>query len=147
MEEFLIKGKLNPVTNSTQNNFLKIFAAWIIEDDLMFTTGETEGINRLFKFLQTCYQLPSNTTGRNTLAQMYIDIQGCEVQDCLSEDTWTTCAMTFTFAGTISSWITSDWELVEHVLDFHPIEDKEHEGNTPPSVSLRRWPNWRCLKR
>ncbi|KAJ6544932.1 hypothetical protein B0H10DRAFT_1853228 [Mycena sp. CBHHK59/15] len=62
MEEFLIKGKLNPVTNSTQNNFLKIFAAWIIEDDLVFTTGETEGINCLFKFLQTCYQLPSNTT-------------------------------------------------------------------------------------
>lgn len=36
--------------------------------------------------------------------------------------------MTFTFAGTIGSWITSDWELVERILDFHPIEDKEHEG-------------------
>jgi hypothetical protein len=46
----------------------------------------------------------------------------------LSEDTWTTRAMTFTFAGTIGSWITSDWELIERVLDFHPIEDKEHEG-------------------
>ncbi|KAJ7271308.1 hypothetical protein B0H12DRAFT_1228963 [Mycena haematopus] len=46
----------------------------------------------------------------------------------VSTDTWTTRAMTFTFAGTIANWITADWELVERVLDFHPIEDKEHEG-------------------
>ncbi|KAJ7132024.1 hypothetical protein C8R44DRAFT_612398 [Mycena epipterygia] len=32
------------------------------------------------------------------------------------------------FAGTIGSWISDEWELVEHVLDFHPIEDKQHEG-------------------
>jgi hypothetical protein len=36
--------------------------------------------------------------------------------------------MMFTFAGTIASWITEDWELVERVIDFHPIIDKEHEG-------------------
>lgn len=46
MEDFLLDGKLNPVINTTQKNFLKIFAAWIIEDDLAFTTGETDGINR-----------------------------------------------------------------------------------------------------
>jgi hypothetical protein len=34
--------------------------------------------------------------------------------------------MTFTFAGTIGSWITDDWELVERVLDFRPkkLEDE-----------------------
>ncbi|KAJ6558728.1 hypothetical protein B0H10DRAFT_1650243, partial [Mycena sp. CBHHK59/15] len=47
MQDFLVDGKLNPVINSTQANFLKIFAAWIIEDDLAFTTGETDGINLL----------------------------------------------------------------------------------------------------
>lgn len=36
--------------------------------------------------------------------------------------------MIFTFAGTIANWITEDWELVEQVIDFHVIEDKEHEG-------------------
>jgi hypothetical protein len=36
--------------------------------------------------------------------------------------------MMFTFAGTIASWITEDWELVERVINFHPIVDKEHEG-------------------
>lgn len=36
--------------------------------------------------------------------------------------------MIFTFAGTIANWITDDWELVEQVIDFHVIEDKEHEG-------------------
>jgi hypothetical protein len=36
--------------------------------------------------------------------------------------------MMFTFAGTIASWVTKDWELVERVINFHPIVDKEHEG-------------------
>ncbi|KAJ7743898.1 hypothetical protein B0H14DRAFT_3897614 [Mycena olivaceomarginata] len=52
MADFLVDGKLNPAINSTQGNFYKIFAAWIIEDDLAFTTGETPGIERLFAFLR-----------------------------------------------------------------------------------------------
>lgn len=36
--------------------------------------------------------------------------------------------MMFTFAGTIAGWITEDWELIERVIDFHPIADKEHQG-------------------
>jgi hypothetical protein len=74
MGDFLIEGKLNPAINSTQGNFLKIFAAWIIEDDLPFTTGETPGIERLFAFLRTRYHLPSDTSVRNALAEMYIDM-------------------------------------------------------------------------
>ncbi|KAJ7707181.1 hypothetical protein B0H16DRAFT_1242259, partial [Mycena metata] len=62
MGEFLQAGELNPVINSTQSNFLNIFAAWIVEDDLAFTTGETEGIKRLFAFMQSRYLLPSDTT-------------------------------------------------------------------------------------
>ncbi|KAF8144648.1 hypothetical protein K438DRAFT_1858102, partial [Mycena galopus ATCC 62051] len=136
MEDFLLDGKLNPIINSTQGNFLKIFSAWIIEDDLAFTTGETEGINRLFQFLRTRFLLPSDTTVRNTLATMYADMykflksELADIQGKLavSTDTWTTRSMHYTFAGTIGSWINTDWELVERVLDFHPIGDKEHEG-------------------
>ncbi|KAJ7109008.1 hypothetical protein C8R43DRAFT_905090, partial [Mycena crocata] len=62
MEGFLVDGKLNPAINTTQKNFLKIFSAWIVEDDLPWSTGETPGINRLFEFLHTRYQLPSDTT-------------------------------------------------------------------------------------
>ncbi|KAK7007145.1 hypothetical protein R3P38DRAFT_2793021 [Favolaschia claudopus] len=115
MADYLAEGKLNPVINSTQKNFLKIVSAWIVEDNLPFTTGETPGIQRLFAFLQSRYLLPSDTT---------------EVKSkiAVATDTWTTRAMTFTFAGTIGLWISSEWELVERVLDFHPIEDKEHEG-------------------
>jgi hypothetical protein len=36
--------------------------------------------------------------------------------------------MVFTFAGTIASFINDDWELCECLVDFHHIEDKEHEG-------------------
>ncbi|KAK7012413.1 hypothetical protein R3P38DRAFT_2790675 [Favolaschia claudopus] len=78
-------------------------------------TGETPGIQRLFSFLQTRYLLPSDTTE-------------VKAKIAVATDTWTTRAMTYTFAGTIGSWISSEWELVQRVLDFHPIEDKEHQG-------------------
>ncbi|KAJ6575844.1 hypothetical protein B0H10DRAFT_2199225 [Mycena sp. CBHHK59/15] len=70
MADFLVDGKLNPAINSTQKNFFKVFSAWIIEDDLPFTTGETPGIQRLFAFLTPCYSLQSDTTVRDTLAEM-----------------------------------------------------------------------------
>ncbi|KAJ6484241.1 hypothetical protein C8R45DRAFT_764215, partial [Mycena sanguinolenta] len=105
-------------------NFLRIMAAWIIEDDLAFTTGETPGIKRLFAFLQTRYLLPSDTTVRNTLGEMYIDMYNL----VMSELAVSRMMFTSISPGTIASWITSDWELIERVLDFHCIEDKEHQG-------------------
>ncbi|KAJ7049547.1 hypothetical protein C8F01DRAFT_960568, partial [Mycena amicta] len=48
MEEFLLRGILNPGVNPTQAGFLKMFAAWLVECDLPWTTGETLGIRRLF---------------------------------------------------------------------------------------------------
>lgn len=36
--------------------------------------------------------------------------------------------MVFTFAGTIASFINDNWEIVERLVDFYLIEDKEHEG-------------------
>jgi hypothetical protein len=74
MEEFLAEGKLNPVVNPTQKGFLKVFSAWILEDDLPFTTGETGGIHRLFRYMQSKFVLPSDTTVRNTLAQIYAEM-------------------------------------------------------------------------
>ncbi|KAJ6505630.1 hypothetical protein DFH09DRAFT_828701, partial [Mycena vulgaris] len=62
MEEFLREGKLNPAIKPTQKGFLTVFAAWILEDDLPFTTGETGGIQRLFKYMQSKFLLPSDTT-------------------------------------------------------------------------------------
>jgi hypothetical protein len=46
--------------------------------------------------------------------------------------------MIFTLAGTVGSWITDDWELVERVLDFHPIENKEHEDEYAGAAMPRR---------
>ncbi|KAF7371616.1 Eukaryotic translation initiation factor 3 [Mycena venus] len=156
MADFLVEGKLNPAINSTQKNFLKVAAAWIIEDDLPFTTGETPGIRRLFAFLQTRYMLPSDTTVRNTLAVMYIDMYNLVMSElaanvkskiAVATDTWTKHAMTYTFAGTIASWITSDWELVERVLDFHPIEDKEHEGEYAALGLAKRLNDFKALEK
>lgn len=36
--------------------------------------------------------------------------------------------MVFTFSGTIANWIDDDWNLVERLIDFHHMGDKEHAG-------------------
>lgn len=76
MEEFLKEGALNPALDPTQKGFYKVFAAWILEDDLPFTTGETSGIKRLFKYMQSRFSLPSDTTVRNELARIFSHLHG-----------------------------------------------------------------------
>lgn len=74
MENYLREGKLNPALNPTQIGFNRVFAAWIIEDDLAFTTGESPGIQRLFDYIGSRFGLPSDTTVRNTLAKLYCEM-------------------------------------------------------------------------
>lgn len=81
MAAYLEDGKLNPRIEPTQSSFLKIFAAWILEDDLPFTTGETTGIHRLFKFLNTPYSLPSDTTVRKTLGDICASLHANVVEE------------------------------------------------------------------
>ncbi|KAK6966423.1 eukaryotic translation initiation factor 3 [Favolaschia claudopus] len=136
MEAFLLEGKLDPAVRRTQGGFYKVFAAWLLEDDLPFTTGQTDGIHRLFQYMQVKWELPSDTTVRNTLARIFCEMHEHVMKDlkivkskiAASTDTWTTRSMQYTFAGTILNWIDEEWNLIERVVDFHAIEDKEHEG-------------------
>ncbi|KDQ50288.1 hypothetical protein JAAARDRAFT_51385 [Jaapia argillacea MUCL 33604] len=57
MEDFLWEGELNLAHVPTQKGFLKVFAARIIEDDLLFTTGESP-----------------DTTVRNTLIKIFDEL-------------------------------------------------------------------------
>lgn len=36
--------------------------------------------------------------------------------------------MVYTFACSVGCFINDDWEIIERVIDFKPLEDKEHEG-------------------
>jgi hypothetical protein len=76
MENFLKDGELNPALERTQKGFYSVFASWILEDDLPFTTGETTGIKRLFTYLQSRFMLPTDTTVRNTLARIFAELHG-----------------------------------------------------------------------
>ena len=35
--------------------------------------------------------------------------------------------MVFTFAGTIAHFIDNDWQLIECMVNFYHIQDKDHE--------------------
>jgi len=43
-------------------------------------------------------------------------------------DTWTTPQMVYTFACSVGCFIDDDWEIIECVINFKPLEDKEHKG-------------------
>jgi hypothetical protein len=81
MESFLAEGKLNPKIDPTKKGFLAHFAAWILEDNLPFTTGETPGIKRLFKYLQVKFQLPTDTSVRNELYRIYTHLHRVIVEE------------------------------------------------------------------
>ncbi len=81
MEAYLKEGALNPALEPTQIGFQRLFAAWLFEDDLPFTTGESPGLARLFKYLKINVLLPSDTTVRNTLGRIFIDLHGTVVRE------------------------------------------------------------------
>ncbi len=81
MADMLKEGKLNPKIEPSRAGFLRVFAAWILDDDLPFTTGETLSIKRLFDYLHIKFQLPSDTTVRNTLAKIFITLHGTVVEE------------------------------------------------------------------
>ena len=41
LEDFARHGFLNPAREATQEGFYRLFAAWLLDDDLPWTTGET----------------------------------------------------------------------------------------------------------
>ncbi|KAG2365695.1 hypothetical protein BDR07DRAFT_1185587, partial [Suillus spraguei] len=115
---------------ATKDGFLRHFVAWIINDDLPWTTGETPGIVRLFQFLEVRWTLPSGTTVQHGSKNLHRAL--CQFSEGTNSEQCTLIqaqiSMVFTFAGTIASFINDDWELCEHLVDFHHIKDKEHEG-------------------
>jgi hypothetical protein len=36
--------------------------------------------------------------------------------------------MVYTFTCSIGCFINDDWEIIEHMIDFKLLKDKEHEG-------------------
>ena len=81
MEDFMLEGKLNPKIKPTCTGFLRIFAAWLLEEDLLFTTGESPGIKWLFEYLQVKYQLPSDTTIHNQLDHIFATLHATFVEE------------------------------------------------------------------
>lgn len=81
MEQYLAEGALNPQVIPTQKGFLRLFAAWILDESLPWTTGEAPTLAALFQYLRITYQLPSDTTIRNQLALIFSELHGKVVKE------------------------------------------------------------------
>ncbi|THU83217.1 hypothetical protein K435DRAFT_620156, partial [Dendrothele bispora CBS 962.96] len=110
--------------------FLHLFTSWILDEDLPWTTGKSPSLALLFKYLKANMVLLSDTTVHNQLAKIFAELHGKSVKSKIAyaTDTWTTKQMVYTFACTIASFIDDDWNIIEQVVDFKPLDDKEHEG-------------------
>ena len=74
LEDFARRGFLNPAREATQEGFYRLFAAWLLDDDLPWTTGETTSIKRLFRYLKVRFSLPTDTTVRNYVARLFTEM-------------------------------------------------------------------------
>ena len=153
MAAYLKQGELNPQIIPTQAGFVRLFAAWVLDESLPWTTGEAPSLQLLFNYLKIRFTLPTDTTMRTQLSKIYDELHGKVVRlftvsisshisvHCFTTmfqetksriayttDTWTTKQMIYTFSCTAAFYINDDWELVEHIVDFKPLEVKEHEG-------------------
>ncbi|KAJ2920749.1 hypothetical protein H1R20_g16345, partial [Candolleomyces eurysporus] len=136
MDKFLLEGKLNPAITPTQAGFRCIFTARILDNDLPWTMGESPMLANLFRYLKIKQLLPSDTAVRNELARLFTELHGKVVEELLNvkskiafaTDTWTNKQMIYTFACSIASFINDEWKLVERIIDFRPLENKDHEG-------------------
>ena len=152
MEAYLKEGELNPEVVTTYKGFLRIFSAWIFDESLPWTTGEAPTLQMLFKYLKVTYKLPSDTMVRNQLVHIFEELHGKVVREfsvrcsldrsiphsicsqaikskiAYATDMWTTPQMVYTFACTIGCFINKDWEIIERIIDFKPLDDKEHQG-------------------
>ena len=45
--------------------------------------------------------------------------------------------MTYSFAGTLSHYINNDWELVQHLVDFKCLKEKDHQGVHAASMFVK----------
>jgi hypothetical protein len=81
MAAYLKAGELNPDVTPTQKGFLRLFAAWILDESLPWTSGEAPTLALLFKYLKIRFQLPSDTTVRNQLAKIFAELHGKVVRE------------------------------------------------------------------
>jgi hypothetical protein len=86
MQAYLAEGAINPGSNPTANGFNRVFAAWLISDDLPFTTGESTSCAALFKYIKCTYKLPSDTTVRNHVSRIFVDVKAAVVQEIAVRD-------------------------------------------------------------
>ena len=153
MAVYLKQGELNPQIIPTQAGFICLFAAWVLDESLPWMTSEAPSLQLLFNYLKIRFTLPTNTSMHTQLSKIYDKLHGKVVHlftvsitshrlDCCfttmfqemksriayTTDTWTTKQMIYTFSCTAALYINDDWELVEHIVDFKPLEVKEHEG-------------------
>lgn len=57
MRRFLLSGAENPSHDPTQVGLNTVFAAWVLEDDLPFTLGESDGLDRVRRYLDSQTQV------------------------------------------------------------------------------------------
>lgn len=76
MAAYLKRGELNPQVIPSQTGFLRLFAAFVLDESLPWTIGEAPSLHLLFKYLKISFTLPADSTVRNYLTKIYNELHG-----------------------------------------------------------------------
>ncbi|KAF5372244.1 hypothetical protein D9758_004983 [Tetrapyrgos nigripes] len=134
MHNYIEAGVLNPALEPTKEGFIDVFSAWVFEDSLPFTMGESSALRCVFAYLKVKFPLPTDTTVRKHLDKITSALHRTVVNEIsnvtskisYSHNTWTNRQMVFSFAGIMAHWIDDDWKLIERLVDFKHLEKDEH---------------------
>lgn len=81
MEKFVADGVLNPASNPTSVSVTRVFVGWILGDGLPWTTGESINLARFLQHVQVTYGLPTDTTVRNQVAKIFIELKDAVIRE------------------------------------------------------------------
>lgn len=81
MAGYLHAGDLNPAIEPSQEGFYRLFAAWVLDESLPWTTGEAPALSLLFKYARVHFSTPSDTTVHAYLSKIYRELHAKVVQE------------------------------------------------------------------
>lgn len=156
LRQWLDNYEKNPSWPNTQQSLNILFSAWVIDANLVFTTGQSPLLRIIFRFINSMFTLPSDTTVRKMVSEIFRKLHGVVVRELTvgipsyfrymgptdhlshmqglkgrisyAHDTWTTRQMTHSYSGVVAFFIDDDWKLVQRMVDFKVLDQNDHQG-------------------
>lgn len=81
LQEWLDNYEKSPSWPNSQQSLNILFSAWIIDADMQFTVGQSPLLRIIFRFMNSMYTLPSDTTVRKMVYEIFSKLLASVVKE------------------------------------------------------------------